>query len=66
MEMRAMLCSLFCSIVALPGAAEGLRFQGKGLDAIAPLLGKTWVGEDTNTAGERTTSLPSHSCLMET
>jgi hypothetical protein len=57
MEMRAMVCSLFCSIFALPAAAEGLRFQGKGLDAIAPLLGKTWVGEDTNAAGERTTSV---------
>jgi hypothetical protein len=39
----------------MPTVAQ--EFHGKGFETIAPLLGKTWVGEDVSAAGERTVSV---------
>jgi hypothetical protein len=39
-------------------SAPADEFRGNGLDALAPLVGKVWVGEDTNAAsGEKTVSV---------
>jgi hypothetical protein len=47
---------LVLALSALPGVAED--FRGNGLDILAPIVGKVWVGEDVNAAsGERTVSV---------
>jgi hypothetical protein len=51
----AIACLLTSSLFALPPATDG--FHGKGFEVIAPLLGKIWLGEDENAAGERTVSI---------
>ena len=52
--MRSFLIITLALIIQPAVAAE---FHGNGFDAIAPLVGKTWVGDDVNRAGERTVSI---------
>ena len=40
-----------------PSEAPAVGFQGKGLEVLTPLLGKTWVGEDLGPHGQRTVSV---------
>jgi len=51
----AWTCMIGSSMLALPVAAQD--FHGVGLAGLAPLVGKTWVGEDLNRRGERTVSV---------
>jgi hypothetical protein len=46
----------------LPAAAQG--FHVKDLEAMAPLVGKTWVGEDVSATGERTVTVESWEWIL--
>jgi hypothetical protein len=56
-EATAMRSFLIITLAFIIQPAVAAEFQGKGFDAIAPLVGKTWVGDDVNAAGERTVSI---------
>lgn len=44
-------------LMLLASAAVAPDARGEGFEAIAPLVGKTWVGEDVSAKGERTVSV---------